>query len=141
MTEELRCKATNRDGDPCGVLPHLVDPESGLCYAHQPGVREQLIEAGKKGGAATAKKWKRKGLAEEELPELRTPHDAAARLDLIARAVGTSRLGHNEGRTMVSAVQQWLKAHEAGALEDKVQELRRQLREAKGEGAKLERVK
>lgn len=139
MPHELRCQGTKADGTPCGAAARFIDPDTGYCASHDPAKREKLLQAARKGGKATARRNARDGLKPDELPDLESPQDAAKRLDLIAQAVGTGRLGHQEGRTMTGAVKEWLKAFEAGSLADRVEELQQQLAEARG--AKLERVK
>lgn len=133
MPPELRCRATNARGEPCGAPARLVDAETRLCASHDPECRERMREAARRGGEATARRLTRPGLDPEELPPLETPQDAARRLDLIARAVGTGRLGHAEGRSMTSAVREWLRAFEAGDVAERMEELRAQLDAIKGQ--------
>ena len=136
MTERKRdarrCPGTTKEGKPCRAIPAMVDPLTGYCPAHGPGAFERLSEAGKKGAEATRRKWRGKGLNEDELPELRTPDDAEKWLESIARAVSTGRLGHNEAKAAVSALREWLRAHEAGMMSDRVEKLKRQLDEMRG---------
>jgi len=135
-----RCKALNAEGRPCGSPESVVDPESGLCWAHQPGGRERLVEAGRKGAEATARKWRgRGGLEPGELPELKTPHDAQEALDIVAHAAAEGRLPQRQADATTRAIREWLRAHEAGAVADQVEELRRKLSELKGD--KLEVLK
>lgn len=72
---ERRCQATNAKGEPCRAPPELVDPESGLCPAHQPGGRDRLRLAGLK-GAQAARGDRPEGLAPEELGRLESHADA-----------------------------------------------------------------
>ena len=143
MREEgrvARCKALNAEGRPCGSPESVVDPESGLCWAHQPGGRERLVAAGRKGAEATARKWRgRGGLEPGELPELKTPHDAQEALDIVAHAAAEGRLPQRQADATTRAIREWLRAHEAGAVADQVEELRRKLSELKGD--KLEVLK
>jgi len=135
-----RCKAFNAHGEPCGSPESVVDPETGLCWAHRPGGRERLVEAGRKGAEATARKWRgRGGLEPGELPQLVTPHDAQTALDIVAHAAAEGRLPQRQADATTRAVREWLRAHEAGAVADQVEELRRKLSELKGD--KLEVLK
>ncbi len=132
-----RCQATTVAGRPCAAP--VVNPVTGYCPAHGAGGRERMRDRGRKGAEATRAKWRGKGLRDEELPELCTPQDAEAWLEMLGRAVATGRLGHHEGRTVVSAVQQWLRAHEAGAVSERVERLRRQLDELRTDKLKVVR--
>ena len=99
-----------------------------------------MVEAGRKGAEATARKWRgRGGLEPGELPELRTPHDAQQALDIVAHAAAEGRLPQRQADATTRAVREWLRAHEAGAVADQVEELRRKLSELKGD--KLEVLK
>ncbi len=136
-----RCSALNAEGKPCGSPESVVDPESGLCWAHQPGSRERLVEAGRKGAAATARKWRgRGGLEPGELPQLGTPHDAQRALDIVAHAAAEGRLPQRQADATTRAVREWLRAHEAGVVSDRLEELRATVAELKGE-KKLRSVK
>ena len=73
-----------------------------------------------------------KGLAPDELPALDSPQAAERWLEEVGRAVSTGRLGHQEGRAIVGAVQQWLKAHEAGHVAERLEELAGRLDELRG---------
>lgn len=122
-TFELRCSATNAKGEPCGAPPSMIDPETGLCPAHQEGARERLRAAGRKGGEQLRKRLRGDGLTDEDLPRLDSPQAAERWLEAVGRAVATGRLGHNEGRTVVKAVREFLRAHEAGAVSERLESL------------------
>ncbi len=95
---------------------------------------------GRKGAEATARKWRgAHGLEPGELPELGTPHDAQRALDIVAHAAAEGRLPQRQADATTRAVREWLRAHEAGAVADQVEELRRKLSELKG--GELEVVK
>ena len=119
-----RCQATKADGTPCGAPEALVNNKTGFCPSHGPGAAEHLAEAGRKGAAATARKFKLGGLDPDDLPPLDRPQAAEQWLETIGRAVATGRLGHNEARSAVGAVRQWLKANEAGAVAERLEELK-----------------
>ncbi len=95
---------------------------------------------GRKGAESTRRKWRgAHGLEPGELPELRTPHDAQRALDIVAHAAAEGRLPQRQADATTRAVREWLRAHEAGAVADQVEELRRRLSELKGD--KLEVLK
>ena len=76
----------------------------------------------------TAKRLKgAAGLDQHELPALRTPQDAETWLEVVGRAVAEGKLSHNQGRTVATTVREWLKAHEAGKVAERVEELREQV--------------
>ena len=87
------------------------------------------MEAGRRGGRATRVKWRGKGLADSDLPPLRTPQDAETWLEALGRAVATNELGHHEATAVTRTLREWLRAHEAGAVSERVERLRRQLDE------------
>ena len=66
-----------------------------------------------------------------ELPELRTPHDAQRALDIVAHAAAEGRLPKRQADATTRAVREWLRAHEAGVVTDRVEELREQVSELK----------
>ena len=139
MSAKASCRATRAGGEPCGAPPQLIG-EDGFCPAHRPGARERLSEAGRKGAEATARKLRGAGgLEPGELPQLRTPHDAQEALDIVAHAAAEGRLPQRQADATTRAVREWLRAHEAGAVADQVEELRRKLSELKGD--KLEALK
>lgn len=138
MPQETSCKGEKADGSPCGALPRFVDPETGYCAAHDPDNREALREAARKGGQATARKLKRKGLDEDELPPLTSPQAAETWLETVARAVAVGRLGHHEGKAVIKAIREWIRVREAGEQAERLEELAEKLEAAKG---KLEVVK
>ena len=140
MSAEERCRGTRAGGEPCGAPPQLIG-EDGFCPAHRPGARERLSEAGRRGAAATARKWRgRGGLEPGELPELRTPHDAQRALDIVAHAAAEGRLPQRQADATTRAVREWLRAYDAGVVTDRVEELRAELAKLKGD-RKLRRVK
>lgn len=123
MPPERTCGATRADGSPCGAPSSFVDPATGLCPAHAEDASERLREAARKGGEATARRLRREGLEEDELPALESPRAAERWLEAVGRAVATGRLGHNEGRTVVRAVREFLRAHEAGEVTERLDAL------------------
>jgi len=84
-----------------------------------------MAEIGERG--RKAQKRNRTPLAEHELSDLHTPQDAARRLDFVGQAVGMGRLTHAQGRTIAMATREWLRAHEAGRMADRVETLREQV--------------
>ncbi len=127
MSAEARCRATRSGGEPCGAPPQLIG-EDGFCPAHRPGARERLSQAGRKGAEATARKLRGAGgLEPGELPVLRTPHDAQRALDIVAHAAAEGRLPQRQADATTRAVREWLRAWEAGAVAEQVEELRRKV--------------
>ena len=119
----MRCKGTKADGSPCGTPERFVDAETGYCASHGPGAAERLSEWGAKGG----KKGTKAHLDDAELPPLTDPRAAETWLETVARAVATGRLTHNEGRTIARLVREWLRAREAGAVEERMETLEERL--------------
>ena len=136
-----RCREKNARGEPCRAPASLVDPVSGFCPAHGPGAKERLSEQGKVGAQVTKQvRRKGKGLRPGELGPLRTPEDAKRWLRIIGRAVAEGRLRSRDGDATTRAVREWLRAYEAGAVTDRLEELRTHVEELKNE-KKLRRVK
>lgn len=131
------CKATRTDGKPCKAPQRMLD-ERGLCPAHRPGARKRLQEAGRKGAAASAEVRRRGiGLLPEELPALKSPHDAACWAEIVGRAVAERRLTHSEGRAISTLLREFLKAHAEGKVADQVERLSQMVSELKGEKLKV----
>ncbi len=100
-----------------------------------------MARLGKKGAEATARKWRgAHGLEPGELPQLGTPHDAQRALDIVAHAAAEGRLPQRQADATTRAVREWLRAYEAGAVTDRLEELRATVAELKGE-KKLRSVK
>ncbi len=119
-----QCKGTNQDGKRCQSPEHLVELETGYCPAHAPGGQERMAEMGRKGAEAMRRKWMAKGLEPGELPELRTPHDAQRALDIVAHAAAEGRLPQRQADATTRAVREWLRAHEAGVVSDRLEVLK-----------------
>ncbi len=134
-----RCRHRKANGERCRAPEAFVD-ESGFCPPHRADGRAVMAERGRS-GAEVSKQVRRKGsgLRPGELPELRTPHDAQRALDIVAHAAAEGRLPQRQADATTRAVREWLRAHEAGAVADQVEELRRKLSELKGD--KLEVLK
>jgi len=128
---ERSCRGERADGTACRAPGNLVDPETGFCPSHDPKKREKVLEAARKGGKATARKLKRKGLDPDELPPLDSPQAAERWLEEIGRAVSTGRLGHHEATAAVRAVREWLRAHSEGEVAEEVEELRKLVEDVK----------
>lgn len=73
MPPELRCEATCLDGTPYEAPAKLIDEKTGLCRSHDPAKREAIKEAARRGGEATARRFRAVGLGEDELPPLTSP--------------------------------------------------------------------
>lgn len=123
------CRGTNADGEPC---ESPVVGEDGWCPAHRPdGGSERMSELGRRGAKSTARKLRADGLEPGELPELERPQDAEKLLEVVARAVATERLAHNEGKAIARLVREWFRARDAGEIEDRVEELEEKIAKAK----------
>ena len=119
-TKRRRCAGTNAQG---GACQSPMVGEDGYCTAHRDGGSAAMAERGRKGAESLRKHWRGQVLDEKELPPLRTPQDVEQWLEVIGRAVATGRLSHNQGRTIATTVREWLKAHEAGKVSQKIEEL------------------
>ncbi len=129
-----RCRSLNARGEPCRS-PYTLVGADGLCPAHRPGGKRRARENGKQG----ARKLRHQ-LVQDDLPPLRTPKDAETWLECIGRAVATGVLSASKGGVATSTVRAWLQAHDAGAVTDRLEELRATVAELKGE-RKLRSVK
>ncbi len=87
-----------------------------------------MADLGRKGAAATARKWRgAHGLEPGELPQLGTPHDAQTALDIVAHAAAEGRLPQRQADATTRAVREWLRAWEAGAVAEQVAQLQRKV--------------
>lgn len=133
-SERPRCKGSRADGEPCGAPPEFVDPETGLCPSHQEGASERLREAGRRGAEATKRRYSGGGLVPEDLPPL-TSHEAAeAWTDAIGRAAATGNLSGAAANAAMRAVETFLSARERSESREKLEQIRREIAEAAGEG-------
>jgi len=129
-----RCRATNTKGEPCRS-PYTLVGGDGYCAMHRPGEAQANRRRRRQGGR------KSKGaLLLNDLPPLTEPADAEVWLERIGRAVATGVLPASKGQVATSAVRAWLQAHEAGAVTDRLEELRTTVADLKGE-KNLRRVK
>lgn len=119
------CTGTNTAGQPC---QSPIVGRDGYCDAHRPGGEAEMKRRALKGAI---KAQLAKGLKPRELGPLKSHADAERWLRIVGEAVATGRLGHQEGRTTVSAVREWVKAHTDGAMAQQLEALREQLEEVK----------
>lgn len=138
MAPERTCSATKDDGTPCGAPPELVDPDTGLCPSHAPDAAERLSKQGKKGAAATAKKLRGEGLDPDDLPPLDSPQAAERWLEAVGRAVATGELSHNAGKAVARLVREFLRARDAGAVTEEIEELREVVAEIRRDEMEVE---
>lgn len=132
--EERRCKGTNAAGEPCRTP--VVKP-NGWCRVHDPdpAAIARRKEASLRGAVKTNKgKRGAPGLENAELPPLDSPEAAERWLEVVARGVATKRLGSSEGRTVVQAVREFLRAHEAGRMSARLEALTEALSEWRRSG-------
>lgn len=128
MTKGSICGHEKDDGQTCEADFGLC-PDCGKCWSHCPHRAEERQEARKRGGQATKRRYGATGLRDEELPPLESPQAAERWLEIVGRAVGTGRLAYQDGKAVVMAVKEFLRAHERGAMEEELQELREQVAE------------
>ena len=131
-----RCLRNAKD-EPCQASESLVD-QSGFCPPHRPGGRKLMADRGRIGAEVSKQVRKKgKGLRPGELGPLRTPKDAERWLRIIGQAVTEGRLRNRDADSGTRAIREWLRAHEAGAVADQVEELRRKVSELKGGGLEV----
>lgn len=111
-----------------------MDPDTGYCPSHGPDAAERLSEAGRKGAEATNRRYRGEKLSEEELPPLDSPQAAEIWLENVGRAIATGRLSSAEGNAVKSTVREWLRAREAGEMQDRIEELEEKLEKARNGG-------
>jgi hypothetical protein len=68
---------------------------------------------------------------------LRTPEDAQAWLEAVARAVANAGLSNAAGQTVVRAVREWLRARDAGEVTERLKQLQGQVVKLKRRGLKV----
>lgn len=127
----LPCKATKPDGSPCRSPVHLVNQETGLCRSHDPALVESIRAAGRKGGAATIRRFRQEGLEESDLPPLETHEDVMQWLETLGRAVATGRIHDKQCTATTRAIEVWLKAFSEGATAKELDALKKKLHEVK----------
>lgn len=128
--DQPTCRGTRRDGEPC---QSTLIGEDGFCSAHREGGSEEMRRRGKKGGAATASRF-REGFTSDELPELESPQDAERWLEILSKAVVQGRISQSKANLARKSLKVWLKAHEAGKLADRFDRLEDALKEARRQG-------
>lgn len=126
MTEERTCQGTT-NGRPCRAPSTLVG-ESGFCRSHDPAQKDALRLDASKGGRKAART---KHLSNGELPPLESPQAAARWTEVVGRAVATGRLSASQGHAMLRAVSEFLRAHDAGDVAERMEALRNQVEKLK----------
>ncbi len=129
-----RCEATNVRGQPCMAPESVVDLETGRCPAHRQDGHEAMRELGRRGAEATKRRWREGGM---DTTSLRTPEDAQAWLEAVARAVANAGLSNAAGQTVVRAVREWLRARDAGEVTERLKQLQGQVVKLKRRGLKV----
>lgn len=123
MAPDRSCKATKDDGTPCGAPASVVDPETGLCPAHDPEREEERRAAARKGGKATARRFSGGNLEADELPPLTSAQAAERWCDVVGRAVVTGRLSHTAGQAALRAVREWRESRDKGQVSQRLEAL------------------
>ena len=85
--------------------------DNGFCHAHGPGAKERLQLMGMRGGETMRRRWAGGALLPNELPPLVDHESAKKWLEILGRAVASKKLPAQEGRTVIVAVEAWLRAH------------------------------
>lgn len=116
MADARRCRATRRDGEPCGGFGIAG---SDLCFAHHPDVANRRAEARRRGGASAH--------SVPTLPHrrlrLKEPQDVLHLLRETAEAVRCGQLDVRIANCLAYLSQVSLRAMEAGELEERVAKL------------------
>lgn len=92
---------------------------SGFCFAHDPERRSEH-KAGATLGGIRSGAMKRKGLDPDQLGPLKSAVDAKRWSELIGTSVLTGTLSVAQGRVGLDFLDTWLKAYEAGELEERL---------------------
>lgn len=125
----LQCKAVTAKGEPCGSPSHLIDPHTLYCRWHDPAHKEELREQARRGGKASAERFKMQGLQPDDLGQLRDPEDVRRWLEKAGQAVAAGQLSASAGAVLVRSCEAVLKALDAGSLKDEIADLRGKLAE------------
>lgn len=121
MSDQV-CGFEKEDGEMCAAGFGLCE-EHGYCWSHDPCREDQRQKARKRGGEATAKRYAASGLKEEDLPPLDSPQAAERWCEIVARAVATRRLSHNEGKTIARLIREFIRSHDAGSVTKRLDRL------------------
>jgi hypothetical protein len=123
QAEPRRCRGDTAEGEPCQARPEWVN-EDGWCLSHDPSPEAARArkQRARLGGAVTAAK-NSKGIDPDSLPPLDGPKAAARWTEVIGLAVTTGRLSSAQAQAGLRAVSEFLRAHEAGTVQDRIEEL------------------
>jgi hypothetical protein len=124
--ENRRCLGTTKDGRSCRVTFGL-DPESGLCRAHDPERAEERRRACVLGGKTTAEARRKRSRtvdAGEALPAPKTAGQAMEWASWLAVAAVTGQLDKGTVAQAVAALRIFLASLEKAEFETAITELR-----------------
>lgn len=119
MSTDRSCKSEG-----CGT-PSALILASGFCRSHDPSLEEERLESARRGGQVSRTRWKAPGLLESDLglgPNANAA-EIAEGLRRIAIAVGERRISEGEGRVMVAALKEILRARDLVLRETRITEL------------------
>lgn len=120
-------RVTSCRQEDCGTPEQFIG-DSGWCRAHDPELADDRKRASALGGARTALKWgKDKGIHPDELGPLASPQDAARWAAIVGAAVAAGRITAPVANSIRQLLGEFRAAHEAAALQDEVDRLRKQL--------------
>lgn len=126
MPHELSCIGVNSDGTPCGTPSRFVNEQSGYCRSHDPDKRDQVRRDARRGGEATARRFKDGRLDPDALGPLESVEDCRRWCQVIGQAVASGQLGHKEAAAAIRASEAAAKVL-ATASREEIADLRTEL--------------
>lgn len=126
----------------CGA-PSVLIGRSGWCRGHDPNLKEELREQGRRGGATTRARYGTTGLLESDLG-VRPNADAAQiqeGLRRVTAAVGERRITHSEGQAMIAGLKQMLAARDLSVREGQLSEVLKRLDVIESNRARMRAVR
>jgi len=136
MSDEKRCAGTTKDGSRCG---QKVGKNYTYCIFHDPERKDELQEMRKRAGAVAGRSRKGRAVPPDETPP--PPESLADSLvwaAWAARAVATGDLDTSRGNSIARLLSEFRKALEKHESAEKLEEIRRAVKEVTGEEPDLE---
>ncbi len=121
----MTCSATKRDGSPCRSMAL----DSGLCWAHDPAVRDRADEARRRGGE------NRSNVARASARQPRNMKALGERILAAFDRVETGSLDPARAHAMARLVAAYVQLHQVGELEGRLEALEQAADVRKGYGA------